>query len=271
MLDAEFLRTVEAIRAPLAGTELMGPLLYSLVRSTRPRTVVEVGMGYTTPFLLQALHDNRRDFQAELEQLRAKVASLPETGRLSLDEISKIWLEAAPAALDPAHYLAPYEPHLYAFDDFSDKYGSALRVVEVVKKLGLDRRLTFLNGDPCGQSAVIAKHHLPIDLVWHDADRPRSFLDEYWDLINANGGMFVIHNTINAWASQALTVKDLKLRQAAHFDELEIISLVEPHKLNQRSCTLVRKIAKFAETYLEDRKEEVARNAFALLRQGSVG
>jgi hypothetical protein len=270
VLDARFFDAVEAIRAPLAGTELMGPLLYSLLRSGRPRSVVEVGMGYTTPFLLQALYDNRQDFLRERRLLREKVASLPEAGGLSLDEMTRIGLETAPApALDPAHYLVPYEPHLYAFDDLSDQHQqrSALGVVAVVRRLGLDPLLTFVNGDPCGQTAVFAKHHLPIDLVWHDADRPGVFMEEYWDLINPSGGMFIVHNTVNSWSSNAATVKKLKLRQAGCREEIEILSLVEPHKLNQRSCTMVRKIACFPEVYLETRRGEVARNAFELLKQ----
>lgn len=37
-----------------AGVESMAPLLYSLVRFTKARTLVELGAGYTTLFLLQA-------------------------------------------------------------------------------------------------------------------------------------------------------------------------------------------------------------------------
>lgn len=46
-----------------AGAENLGPMLYSLVRFTKPARVLEVGAGYTSMFLLQALEDNA----AELE------------------------------------------------------------------------------------------------------------------------------------------------------------------------------------------------------------
>ena len=46
-----------------AGAENLGPMLYSLVRFAKPARVLEVGAGYTSVFLLQALADNA----AELE------------------------------------------------------------------------------------------------------------------------------------------------------------------------------------------------------------
>ena len=50
------------------GVENMGPLLYSLIRFVKPRRILEVGAGYTTLFILQALKDN----EAELKHLRAE-------------------------------------------------------------------------------------------------------------------------------------------------------------------------------------------------------
>ena len=40
------------------GTELMAPLLYSLVRFVRPQTILEIGLGYTTPWLAKGIEDN---------------------------------------------------------------------------------------------------------------------------------------------------------------------------------------------------------------------
>jgi len=39
----------------------MAPLLYSIIRFLKPLAVLEVGAGFTTPFLLQALHDNEKE------------------------------------------------------------------------------------------------------------------------------------------------------------------------------------------------------------------
>ena len=40
------------------GVENAGPLLYSLARFTKTRKIVEIGVEYTTMWLLQALKDN---------------------------------------------------------------------------------------------------------------------------------------------------------------------------------------------------------------------
>ena len=37
------------------GTENVGALLRSLVRMVRPNRILEIGAGYTTPFLLEGL------------------------------------------------------------------------------------------------------------------------------------------------------------------------------------------------------------------------
>ena len=43
---------------PGYGTEKVGPFLASLVGLARPQRILEIGMGYTTPFLLNSLKDN---------------------------------------------------------------------------------------------------------------------------------------------------------------------------------------------------------------------
>ena len=40
------------------GTEHMAPLLYSLIRFVRPQRILEIGLGYTTPFLIKGFQLN---------------------------------------------------------------------------------------------------------------------------------------------------------------------------------------------------------------------
>ena len=40
------------------GTESVAPLLRSLIQMMRPQRILEVGAGYTTPFLLDGLENN---------------------------------------------------------------------------------------------------------------------------------------------------------------------------------------------------------------------
>ena len=44
------------------GTESVAPFLRSLVRMIRPYRILEVGAGYTTPFLLEGLESSRLYF-----------------------------------------------------------------------------------------------------------------------------------------------------------------------------------------------------------------
>ena len=45
---------------PGMGTEVVAPFLRSMVQLLRPNRVLEIGSGYTTPFLLEALVNNER-------------------------------------------------------------------------------------------------------------------------------------------------------------------------------------------------------------------
>ena len=52
----------EELYRPGMGTENVGPLLRSLVQMVRPSRTLEIGAGYTTPFLLEAIVNNQRVF-----------------------------------------------------------------------------------------------------------------------------------------------------------------------------------------------------------------
>ena len=68
--DPAFLRAVAPLYDLHMGAENLGPLLYSLVRFLKPARVLEVGAGYTSVFILQALRDNAAELEAYRE-LRA--------------------------------------------------------------------------------------------------------------------------------------------------------------------------------------------------------
>ena len=68
-LDACFYKAVEPLYFSGMGTENVAPLLYSLIRTTRPQRLLEVGLGYTTPFMAQGLKDNIAEFEADREVL----------------------------------------------------------------------------------------------------------------------------------------------------------------------------------------------------------
>ena len=58
------------------GTENVGPLLRTLVQMIRPQRILEVGAGYTTPFLLDGLKANEEICNGYIEGSLAMCTSL---------------------------------------------------------------------------------------------------------------------------------------------------------------------------------------------------
>ncbi|HUG35828.1 MAG TPA: hypothetical protein VML54_02690, partial [Candidatus Limnocylindrales bacterium] len=70
-LTAEFLRAVAPVDKNWSmGVELVSPLLYSLIRCAKPRSALEVGAGYSSLFILQALADNAEEFERHRAEMR---------------------------------------------------------------------------------------------------------------------------------------------------------------------------------------------------------
>jgi len=97
MLDPSFLEAVKSLLSPWTGTELMAPLLYTLARFTRARTVLEGGSGYTTPFLAKALADNAYAVEEERRAMQEKSARYVA----DLDA-----MQDTPAAVEPGTQVA---------------------------------------------------------------------------------------------------------------------------------------------------------------------
>lgn len=224
------------------GTEAAAFVLYGLVRMARPRNVLEVGLGYTTPFLACALADAREEFEADRRLLADPGQDDP---RLEV--------------LIPPFYRQDYRPRLIAIDDFSLEDSSAPKVVEVLKALELDGIVRVCEGNFRGHSKRLAPGDLPLDFVWFDCGGPRDYVDfigEYWPLINADHGMLVLHftywtvemrrggETLPAMISSPI-IDEIKRQQAAGgiAARFEMLSLLEPHKSRQGSVTLVRKLS----------------------------
>lgn len=240
-LDSRFFEHVKSLFVPGMGTENVAPLLYALARMTRPRTVLEVGLGYTTPFLAQGLADNAAEFQADRDCLRKATDA---DGRKTL--------------LSPQHYTADYTPRLHAIDDFSEEGSSAPRVMECLQALGLQQVIEVHQGDFRGQSAKLPPGAFPFDLAWFDCGALPEYIDfveEYWQYINPEHGLLLLHYTYWNLSVEYEGVEytnlicgpvanEIKRQQmSAGFDaRFEVLSLVEPHKTRQGSVTLVRKL-----------------------------
>jgi len=255
-LDARFFEQVGPLQVPGMGTEHVAPMLYSLVRMTRPRSVLEVGLGYTTPFLAQALADNVAEHEAD----RRTLAEAPADDRRR-------------ALLSREFHDSPYRPRLHAIDDYSSAETSAPRVLEALRALGIDPLLALHEGDFRGRSREMDRAALPLDLVWFDCGNlPEyiAFMAEYWPLVRPEHGLLLLHSTYWHLSVELHGVEhrhlicgpvanEIKRQQvAAGFDaRYEVLSLVEPHKVNQGSVTLVRKLAPTSMCRNSDFRQEV--------------
>ncbi|MFC8506959.1 hypothetical protein ACFU3J_23365 [Streptomyces sp. NPDC057411] len=233
-----FAKAVAPLRVPGMGTEAVAPFLAGLVRMTRPRRVLEVGMGYTTPFLAAALAEAREQADEESRLLAAKTRPYLASGA-PLDDA---WLRAEPALATPASYLEPYRPRFVAVDDRSIPESSAGRVEDVLAELGLAGQVTVVDAPLREADGALPEDFEPIDFAWVDAWDCLYFLDHYLDRINPAGGVVVLHYLMTYPEGEAI-LRYLAGLQKARPGELEVLNLLEPHKLRQNSVTMIRRTA----------------------------
>jgi predicted O-methyltransferase YrrM len=237
-LDRSFQERVAPLYVPVMGTELVAPLLYDLVRMLRPRRVLEVGAGYTTPFIARALVDTREEAATEAVALAEKTAVAARAGSNG----SREWLERSPAFASPAFHELEYDPQLVVLDDFSVERSSASEVERVLESFGLDEIVTHVHSSIRNAPAALPSASLPIDFAWVDAWACFDFFEHSWDLVRRDGGLAAFHYLLGYEEGEAI-VEYIKAAQHVRPNELEVLSLVEPHKLKQNSLTLVRRTA----------------------------
>jgi predicted O-methyltransferase YrrM len=245
---------------PESGTEFMAPLLYSLVRSARPRNVVEFGSGYTTLFVLRALADNRSDIEDErrlllekatllgelpptLHQLLRKKAGAvpPAEAKAHIRQLYLKWLGSGGKAcmVDPAYYLEDYKPHLYSFEKLPEDHAYVKTMRATVDDIGHSDIFTHIHTEAFSREAVPPS----IDLAWNDDHSYRKFFETFWPSLNPKGGIFVFHNVpaVRDWWEDIQWMK----KQRAKAGDLEVLILQEPHKIHQNGCAILRRTSEY--------------------------
>lgn len=228
MINDEFLAKVAPLSVPEMGTDATAPLLYWLIRTVRPRRVVEVGMGYTTPFLAQALVDNARAVATE----RARLGSREGT-------------ELQPLAY-PRYYDEPYEPRLLCIDRMTDPTSSAPRALEVLQDLAVDGVCEVVKADLKGASGEVRNRLGTIDFAWIDTWDTLAFVREYWRLIDPAGGILAIHYLMTYPEGRAV-LRYLSSLRGPEGGALEITNLREPHRTGQNSTTIIRRVRDYVD------------------------
>lgn len=230
------------------GVENMGPLLYSLVRFTKPRHVLEIGAGYTSVFLLQALKDNFDEMQTYRRMQasgQAHIKGTPWTVEAYVNENSGPGM-------------------LHTVDNMAHEHTTAHKVKEIAGVLGLSSFLTLHEHDAftfCSQ-VLMLRPDIMLDLVWIDlgaANRMRMIMKEYWPRVNPSGGLVCVHSTLTnqltrSWLEQMRGLSGAQLGSKKRDPEqeedrqffsqagpFETLSLLEPHKCFQNSVSLFQK------------------------------
>lgn len=242
-LNERFCAAVRPLLNPGMGTEHVAPLLYSWLRMTKPHTCLEIGRGYTTPFLAQALEDNRAESAADAALLRAPTSTDAARSRASI-------------LLPDYHQTELAIGHLISVDDESQRKGLSPSVADTLATLGLAERVTLVQAD--FRSATRGKLGTveDIDFVWFDCGGPAeavTAINQLWPRVSDDHGVLALHYTyfrfedrgglepINHLVATPL-LNELKKRQAQAPNAFELMSLLEPNKQHQGSLTLLRKL-----------------------------
>jgi predicted O-methyltransferase YrrM len=228
VIDDAFMTTVGRLSVPEMGTDATAPLLYWLIRTVRPQHVLEVGMGYTTPFLARALSDNAEAVELERSRLGDPAAA-----------------EVQPLAY-PAYYERPHRPRLVCIDRMRDPTSSAPRALAVLDELGLAGLCTVIEGDLRGSGEAVRGELGLVDFAWIDTWDTLAFLREYWQLINPAGGVLAVHYLMTYPEGRAI-LHYIKSLASPDGGRLEITNLREPHRVAQNSTTLIRRIRDYVE------------------------
>ena len=186
-----------------AGTENVGPFLYSLIRMIRPRKVLEIGFGYTTPFILKALEENLTVlFDANSE---------------------------------PEYFKKEYKPTLTTIDNLSESYPNKSSI-DVIKKLKADNNIDWIfhQKDFQGLATEIPQQ----DFVWFDCGGPEeyeAFTKEYWPMCSE----YILFHFTYFKGKPSPSLGNILNNISGKYFRMDII---EPNKYRQGSLTMFRKL-----------------------------
>ena len=189
------------------GTENVGPLLRSLVRMVRPNRILEIGAGYTTPFLLEGLEKNEELFDDDSGCLNKEYAQ---------------------------NHKKNYDPKFVIIDN-----GLGKGIGEFKKDFNnIDSKyVEFIEGKFQGKSQKLFDTYGPFDFVWFDCGGLKeynAFMLEYWNICCK---YVIFHFTYSFQIPNVL----LTAVTGYATGNPQRIDLLEPHKDSQGSITMLKK------------------------------
>jgi predicted O-methyltransferase YrrM len=206
--NVSWLALAAPLFSPQMGVENMSPLLYSLVRFFKPARVLEVGAGFTSLFILQALADNaaevrqyqrlameQHQHQQELQHgknISASACFLPDG---TTPWCVEGWLEKE----------RQRQRHMRTMLHSVDKLASASRVRQIAQAMGTDQHLRLHVADifePMFDSKL--DEGLggagPLDMIWLDFGSGEDLPDvtgRLWRRLRPGGLLLVSNSTFS--------------------------------------------------------------------------
>jgi predicted O-methyltransferase YrrM len=228
VLDATFANHLSSLYNPHMGVENMGPFLYSFLRLTKKRQIVEIGAGYTSPWLLQALKDN----DDEMERIR----QLQRSGQCLLMD----WPWTVPEAVEEYDRIPA---SLLCIDNCEHQKETATGASAIAKSLGLDSYFSFLRCD----AFELELQDESVDVLWCDfgvGARMKDFVAAAWSSLRP-GGFLLCHSTLTNQNTRDWleAVRNRQGQDVTGIPEGEYVevSLLEPHKHYQNSISILQK------------------------------
>ncbi len=190
------------------GTEDVAPFLQSLIALSRPQRILEIGVGYTTPFLVEGIERNK------------DMIFDRNTDREYLDKIHN-----------------PNNPKMVIIDDYSSGVSASGNVDNIQYLLSKCDYVELVNGKFQGKANDLHQKYGTFDFVWFDCGGPEeyeSFIKEYWDICS---DYVIFHFTYTYNKPNIMLETILKNVKGTYFR----MDIQEPHKWRQSGLTVLRK------------------------------
>ena len=264
-----FLSHIEPLYNPHMGVESIGPFLHSFIRFTKVQSIVEIGAGYTTPWILQALQDNEMEFhriKALYDEDKCRLLNYPWTVSNYMNQpMSHNHKRGNQDDTKTKTTQQKYRYSLKCVDNCLHQRETATGAMGVARALGLDGYLDFMEGD----AFALQFDPESIDLLWCDfgvGSKMKDFIaGGAWESIKP-GGFLICHSTLTNESTRNWleSMRQLRGMNAVHDDndngnddnrstcetglppneEFVEISFLEPHKHYQNSISIFQRRGK---------------------------
>lgn len=200
-MDNKFFDSIEHLKDNTMGTKHVAYLLYSMIRMSKPTNILEIGIGYTTPFILQAMRENYND----IIQIKNSIKS----GLIDYNIMKNLKL---------AYYNSDYKCVYTGVDNMSHKNCEV--VVDYIKKqTDIEHILHLDNYNTLPRDTLY-------DFIWMDCGDYNDYINllENFTTVFSNGALILLHNTLNT-----------PLHNLPKF-----LEIVEPDNINQNSISIIK-------------------------------